>query len=320
MAEKSNIAWTDATWNPVRGCTKVSAGCAHCYWEETYSSRNMKLKHNQPRQIAADPTFYAPLKWSKKPWVCDACGEVYSHPTKPCACGCAYFHRRRVFLGSLMDWLDPEIPVPVFAKILEIIYQCPNLDFQCVTKRPEFFFDRISLSANENTYHWLGDWRGGIAPHNVWPIISAEDQPNYDKRVEDLLKIPAVVRGISFEPLLGPIHPRFNEINADTLRLGEYSRKPFINWAIIGGESDTPLHKARPCNISWIRNLLNACYAGGVTPFVKQFGSNCVGPEADAYFSAGKFMCSHKKGGDPSEWPIFFRAQNYPTPIIQKSR
>jgi hypothetical protein len=105
MSEQTKISWCDSTWNPWQGCAPVSAGCAHCY----AAARAHRFGQDFAKRVRSAPaTFNAPLRWQKKPWVCDACGNAAPSDEGKCLiCGGSSWHRRRVFALSLGDWLDP---------------------------------------------------------------------------------------------------------------------------------------------------------------------------------------------------------------------
>lgn len=357
MSETTNIAWCDSTWNPLVGCEKVSDGCKHCYAE---SLAQRFGKDFSKRSVSKDATFNAPLKWRKKPWVCEN-----DHPTTGLGdapldgphcdiCG-GEVHRRRVFLGSMMDWLDPKISIDVFAKMLDIVRRCPELDFLCVTKRPEKFHSRMAdvaewarvnhpIHPNPALVEWVNAWScRKVPPRNIWVIASTENQAMADKRIPDLLKIPAVVHGLSVEPMLEGID--FNGIkgthdgrglcwdiwgrpahvpHCDYRAIGkEPPNGVGINWVIVGGESGK---NARPCNVEWVRNIVRQCAAAGVPCFVKQLGTVCITDNANMDdwpentriigqgigCAAGIVRTVHSKGGDPVEWPEDLRVQQFP--------
>lgn len=332
MSEQTTIQWCDSTWNPWVGCEKVSEGCKNCYAE---ALANRFGKDFSKRSVSKDATFNAPLKWRKKPWVCEN-----DHPTTGLGddplggphcdiCG-GEVNRRRVFLGSMMDWLDPKISIDVFAKMLDIVRRCPELDFLCVTKRPELWYGRINEALmwlipkapgdhdKSATAAWLAFWKcGEQVPQNVWIIATVENQEMAWKRIPELLRIPAVVRGLSVEPMLGPIdltsirwktqndhhgNPQADHYENVFVGGGKFDI-PKVDWVIVGGESGK---NARACHVEWVRSIVRQCAAAGVPCFVKQLGSNCKG-------SAGAdYSTKHQKGGDPSEWPEDLRVQQFP--------
>lgn len=328
MGEKTSIAWTDSTWNPFRGCDKVSPGCANCYITSAVPLRISYYKHGDPIQISSEAVWNDPFRWNKKPWVCDQTGEASTYDAASrvgMGMAAATFHRRRVFAPSLSDWLHPELPVEALARFLDTIRQCEGLDFILCTKRPELWRNQLEYVAfsvaadNESEFFdvdedwklvgWLDAWIDGKPPKNVWILVSAENQEWADKRIPELLKIPAVVRGLSCEPLLGPIE--FKAVD------GFWDKEqPRLDWIIVGGESGP---KARPCSGEWIRSIKDQCQSARVSCFVKQLGSKpvCDCSMAVESFSANctqhfPFPIRHPKGGDPAEWPEDLRVQEFP--------
>lgn len=311
MSEQTLIPWCDSTWNPWRGCDKVSEGCEHCYITRSAPFRASGQKHGDPRVLAKSGTFNAPMQWNKKPWVCDVCGEASETDEGFCErCGCRRkLHRRRVFSLSLGDWLDPQVPVEWLAQMLDMIRRCPDLDFLLCTKRPELWWERTGLTCDlikgrpmisDLTYHWVMDWRvRGKAPKNVWILVSAENQKRADERIPHLLRIPAVVRGLSCEPLLGPLGLArwFDAEYADGFPA------PPLHWVIVGGESG---RNARPCNVGWVRDIKDQCKTARVPVFVKQLGAKPTWGELP------RPKPKHPKGGDPAEWPEDLRVREFP--------
>ena len=179
--------------------------------------------------------------------------------------------------------------------------------------------------------NWLLGWENGETPINIWLGVSVEDQQRADERISELLKIPAKVKFLSVEPLLGPIDlghsfpcgyycdsgERFGDpwYGHHDHSFWTPGRKPEVDWVIVGGESGP---KARPCNIEWIRSIVGQCKAASVPCFVKQLGSNPQF-EAEGTRGEGPMNCiahfKHKKGGDPSEWPEDLRVREFPNCI-----
>lgn len=315
MGDKTNISWCDSTHNFWRGCTKVSPGCTNCYAETLVTTRLQgEWGKGKPRVRAKD--FNAPLRWNKKPWVCDGCGKAFDHPDIYC-CGIGS-HRRRVFSLSLGDWLDDEVPIQWLADMLDIVRRCPDLDFLLLTKRPENWMLRMvdvmglhcrigaNSTAQSDNRVWAASWMSGEAPPNVWIGTSVEDQQRADERIPELLKIPASVRFLSVEPMLGPIDLRYPTFNgADSLNSLEG-----IDWVIFGGESGPG---ARPCNIEWIRDGLKQCQAAGIKAFIKQLGSNIVIPHPQFQGeSEWHLKLKDKKGGNITEFPEDLRVREWP--------
>jgi len=244
MAENSAIEWTHHTFNPWRGCTKVSDGCKYCY-ADTLSKRNPQSLGiwgpQGTRVVAAESYWKQPIKWNKD---AEKAGE-----------------RRRVFCASLADVFEgPEtMPAeswgPVQAarlRLMELIDSTPWLDWLLLTKRPENVYPFLREELNSASF-----------PPNVWLGVSVENQEQADKRIPVLMNTPAAVRFLSCEPLLGPIDfrkvPSFNRIGLDLRGW----------WVIVGGESGS---NARPMHPDWARSIRDQCQAAGVPFFFKQWG------------------------------------------------
>jgi protein gp37 len=262
MSETTNISWTDATWNPLIGCAKVSAGCVNCYAAALNDRYKWTTWGGSPRRSAVS-TLYAPLKWNKKPWVCASCKSDHQHRFNciPCA---TPSHRRRVFLGSLMDLFYERNQIEDVADILDVIRRCPDLDFLLLTKRPELWDVAImrvvdSLPATSDLKLWTFGWMHETAiPHNIWLGGTVENQEQADKRIPELLRIPAKVRFLSVEPLL-------EEVNLEHWLIEGGGGG--IDWCIVGGESGP---NRRDCGVDAIVSVAEQCQAAGVPVFVKQ--------------------------------------------------
>lgn len=218
------------------------------------------------------------------------------------------FKRPRVFCASLADWLDDEVDIMWLSDLLVLIHKTPNLDWLLLTKRPEHFSQRLEdvymRSPDEAASGIAYDWgRGALIPANIWIGTSVEDQERADLRIRHLVKIPAKVRFLSVEPMLGSIDFSPRLISRVPVRPGyEPVVIRSIDWAIFGGESG---HKARPCDIRWIRDGVAQCRVAGVAPFVKQLGS-------DPLEGVLGLPIKDKKGGDMSEWPEDLRVREFP--------
>src|ERR1051326_2092369 len=249
-----------------------------------------------------------------------------------------HWERARVF-PSLCDWLDDEVPIQWLADFLQLIYDTPNLDWLLLTKRPEQW-QRVGIvcgldGLEENFNIWLAQWGKGNAPRNVWVGVSVEDQKRAEERIPHLLKIPAKLRFLSVEPLIGPmeitwclggwyaeqIAKGFPEPLASAVR--DCSDVDGVDWVIVGGESGLG---ARPCNIDWVKSIVSQCESASIPCFVKQLGQNCITDNANCEdwpdetvidaqgfegFPAGHIRLS-KKGSDPSEWPEDLRVRQFP--------
>jgi len=252
MAENSKIEWCHHTFNPWRGCTKVSAGCDHCYAERDSKRfpaiRGVWGKYGT-RVIASEAMWREPVKWNKK---AAELGE-----------------RHRVFCASLADVFEGPETMPDASweavsqareRLGQLIDDTPNLDWLLLTKRPE----------NVLKYGPLGHrWTMEGMPKNVWLGTSVEDQKTADERIPLLLKIPATVRFLSMEPLLGPVD--LSMIYRDICDQEHNIPVLFsnIDWVIAGGESGP---QARPMHPDWVRSLRDQCIDAVVPFHFKQWG------------------------------------------------
>lgn len=260
MAENSNIQWTDHTFNPWIGCTMISPGCENCYAAAQDAFRKWTPAgwgKGKPRKRTK--TWDQPRKWNAL-----AAKSVLRDD----------WHRPRVFCASLADWLDAEVPIEWLADLLTLIHETPNLDWLLLTKRPANWQQRITAAADflaGKLYSEIAvpmrlrGWLKGTPLPNVWIGTTTEDQTRADQRIPHLLRIPAKVRFLSCEPLLGPV------LLDDALNhpLGGISRADGIDWVICGGESGP---KARPMQIEWAHWLRHECRLGGLAFFTKQLG------------------------------------------------
>lgn len=247
MGENTAIEWSDHTFNPWRGCQKVSPGCANCY-AETMSHRNPEVlgewgpPHATERVIAAESYWRKPVAWNR------AAAEAG--------------RRDRVFCASLADVFEDAPQVAVArARLWLLIEDTPSLDWLLLTKRPE--------NVNGMVPQW---WAYEGWPPNVWLGTSVEDQERADERIPHLLGVPAAVRFLSCEPLLGPVDLRAEWIELEIQAFGAAGAVPFprVDWVIVGGESGPG---ARPMHPDWPRNLRDQAVASGVPFFFKQWGN-----------------------------------------------
>lgn len=224
MAKNSRIEWTTHTFNPWWGCVKVSPACQHCYaeaWAKRVGSRVWGVKAE--RRFFGDKHWAEPIKWNL------AAAELGERP--------------RVFCASMADVFEDRRDLDdARARLWELIVATPNLDWLLLTKRPESVCKMVP---------WTNDW-----PPNIWLGTTVEDQKWAEERLPHLAEIPAAVRFISAEPLLGPLNISH--------WLSEH-----IDWVITGGESGP---KARPSSPSWFLDLLNQCMASEVAFHFKQWG------------------------------------------------
>jgi protein gp37 len=260
MTERTRIEWADATVNFWHGCTPVSPGCRHCYAAEL------------DRRFHAEAPHWGltASRWVRLP---AAAAEAVRLDRRAERSG----QRLRVFANSMGDfWEDrPELEAPRLMAF-EVIRQTPHLDWLLLTKRPErvpALLGRASEEAwgqalldpaREDLADWLGDWTLGYAPGHVWLGASVEDQATADRRLPDLLGLPAAVRFVSCEPLLGPVDLRLGDC-----WLGFTPNGDRLHWVIAGGESGPG---ARPVHPAWVRSLRDQCQAAGLPFLFKSWG------------------------------------------------
>ncbi len=302
MSQDSAIEWTDATWNPVRGCTKVSPGCANCY-AETFAERFRGVKghpYEQGFDLRLVPEKLAePLSW-KKP--------------------------RRVFVNSMSDLFQNGVPDEFIDRAFAVMALCSQHTFQILTKRPDrmlayFSADRYELMERVETELWdmhnvtttnaLGQW----PLKNVWLGVSVENQHFADERIPLLLQTPSAVRFISCEPLLSHVNIiQFLSPNYYSVGGRQWVGAGGISWVIVGGESG---HGARSFDLEWARDIIDQCRRAGVpvAPFVKQVGADPYDSERTRSGQSESLHLKSKKGGDMAEWPADLRIREFPVEV-----
>ncbi len=304
----SKIEWTDKTWNPVTGCTKISPGCAHCYAEaiEKRFKRNLSFLPGEAIIRCHPERLDQPLKWRKP---------------------------QRIFVNSMSDLFHESITSSFIDSVFAIMALASRHTFQILTKRPErmveWFNSRQNLHSNMeaimNDYgHSIKEWDGSYS----WPLsnvhlyVSVENQYWADRRIPLLLQAPAAVRGVSYEPALKKVdfsdwlpkwcrcykwHPTARDkvmaLEGFHVRCAMCSKRydenhSGLNHIIVGGESGP---RARPIDIDWVRSTIEQCKAAGVAVFIKQMGSVWA-----------KEHGSNSKGGDMEAWPEDLRLREYP--------
>lgn len=261
MGANSKIEWTDHTFNPWMGCTKVSAGCQHCYAEREMQDHWKKVQWGpQGTRVRTSAQMWRqPLKWDKALWVECQCGwrGVFNEHGRCPSCGHPMVAtmkrvRQRVFCASLADVFEQREELDAWrADLWRLIEQTPNLDWLILTKRPQNVLDMVPSN-------WLEHW-----PENVWIGTSVENQRAADERIPALLKVPASVRFLSCEPLLAPLSLR----DIPPFSTNE-NRGIGIHWVIAGGESGP---QARIMPLQAVRSLRDQC-AGIVRFLFKQWG------------------------------------------------
>lgn len=309
MAEQSAIEWCDSTFNPWIGCTAISPACDHCYAEAMMSTRMGRVEWGagKPRSLTSEAYWRQPVRWNAKPfWECSACGwrgeslDCVDCPSCRAPSGLSPA-RRRVFCASLSDWLDNEVPIEWFVYLLDLIHRTPNLDWLMLSKRIGNWRSRMNAAIAyiealpdwpgedsrrghhlEPLRNWLADWLVLCkAPFNVWLGATVCNQTESDRDIPKLLTVPARVRFLSIEPMLGPIdltdivvrHRGGTEDHFSALYDpddDEAETASYIDWVICGGESGP---HARPMHPDWVRSLRDQCAAAGVPFLLKQWAS-----------------------------------------------
>lgn len=346
----TSIEWTDKTWNPVRGCSRVSPGCDKCY------------AMRQAHRFSGEGNTYEGLTTIRKGKV-DWTGKVVTAPGMLDA-PLRWRKPRRVFVNSMADLFHESIPDEYIAAVFGVMAMCERHTFQILTKRA------VRMRA---WFRWYEGTRGAhpyaavmaadaafdnagtplesvdtIAravrqpwplPH-VWLGVSCEDQARADERIPLLLGTPAAVRLLSLEPLLGPIALPPAVLGC-VGHLAETFGNPLIHWVIVGGESGPG---ARPTEVESIRDIVRQCREARVACLVKQLGRYPVvrrergenGPAImrDSFAIMREWpkgthfgnplhktrkdlggrlaLLRNRKGGDPAEWPDDLRVREYP--------
>lgn len=282
MAENTEIAWCDSTFNPWIGCTKVGPGCDNCYAEADFDLRKHRAKWGpgNPRSRTSASNWRQPLRWNSKRFMaCGACGWRGECAAELIGCGsCGSIShmndaRRRVFCASLADVFDNEVPDEWRADLFELIADTPHLDWLLLTKRignVRSMIEQAMSDLNENDPERLWIWGNDPWP-NVWIGATVVNQAEADRDIPKLLAIPASVRWLSMEPLLGAVdlrdylRPKFR---ASSDQDWQDLHGP-LDWVVVGGESGA---NARPMHGSWAYDLHDQCEAAGVPFFFKQWG------------------------------------------------
>ncbi len=335
MSQESAIEWTDATWNPVTGCMKVSPGCANCYAEGVaerfWATQYPLVPHDLRGELEMRPRVFT---------------DVQSHPNRldqPLH----WRQPRKVFVNSMSDLFHEDVSDAFIDQVFAVMALAPEHTFQVLTKRAERM---RAYMAGPNRYDaiveamdmpsWLPSGRRFPRIPENWPIpnvwlgMSTENQRCYDTRVSLLLSTPAAVRFISVEPMLEAIYLRLRN---DGSLMNEERQTPRLglDWVIVGGESGP---SARPFELAWARSIVQQCKLANVPVFVKQLGSDArtgyyddaardVIEQAGGDWPDPIGWCEHdgqpnhadlvalklrKKGGDMTEWPVDLRIRQFP--------
>lgn len=311
----TSIEWTEATWNPIAGCSVVSPGCTHCYAMRT-AARLARIEATAPIYAGLTQPSKAGPVWTGRIAVNEKALLEPLRRRKP----------TMYFVNSMSDLFHESVPVEVIDRVFAVMALCPQHTFQVLTKRSdrmrEFFRETTGWRArvanllndikpsplwNGNVYQGWQNLHGrpdGLP--NVWLGVSVEDQKRADDRIPDLLATPVAVRFLSCEPLLGPVdllayfdptgaccggEPEYRcencpsdapwrySIPSDD---GQWAFDPTIDWVIVGGESGPG---ARPMHPDWARSLRDQCADAGVPFFFKQWGEFAPGEIAAKFLN-----------------------------------
>jgi protein gp37 len=340
MADNSPIEWTDATWNPIRGCSRVSEGCRHCYAESVAARfSGPDLPYEGLARRVSLPSGGSEARWTGK--VAYAGDATLQQPLK-------WRRPRRIFVNSMSDLFHENVPEAIIDRVFAVMALCPQHTFQILTKRPERMRSYVDSPETARRVHelacdmvideglrivliapgvderlapagqrvYLGRWP--LA--NVWLGVSVEDQATAETRIPYLLQTPAAVRFLSCEPLLGPID--LGEVIPDPLIFNAVTGlDQLIHWVIVGGESGGG---ARPMHPDWARSLRDQCMTAGVPFFFKQWGEwsprdwkaegathamHSKAPHYGPFQALGHTAASIERTAPPSGWQAFARAR-----------
>ncbi len=348
MGDRSAIHWTDATWNCLVGCSRVSAGCVNCYAERLVH-RGLSAQHRGLTKIVNGAPH-----WTGEVRLVESALDLPLRWKKP----------RRIFVNSLSDLFHEKVPDDWLAQIFAVMWLSPRHTFQVLTKRPERALEVLSKPTFEMFVQMAGEslgrknapdfltwqsmtkmeWRWPLP--NVWLGVSVEDQATADERIPLLLQTPAAVRWVSYEPALGPVdflsqwHDWLagwtTETEADPrdgTPMPVQVQTERLNWLVVGGESGPG---ARPFDLAWARQTIAQGRATGVPVFLKQVGAYPILQDTlieichqdwpasrqcgygwlqalDNVRETGhRALLKDRKGGDPAEWPADLRVREYP--------
>lgn len=287
---KTSIEWTERTWNPTTGCDRVSAGCDHCYAlarARMNKAAGSPAYQNDGHPLTSGPGFALTLQPDRL--------EQPLHWRQP----------SMVFVNSMSDLFHDAVPIAFLRRVFDIMERCERHTFQILTKRAT----RLQRIAHELPW-----------PPNVWMGVSVEDQAQVQRRAARLLTVPAAVRWLSVEPMIGPVdlgglldygwcpvhgfdwHECRGPNPLDWRDRGCEQQR--LGWVVIGGESG---HGARPFDPKWARDLIERCRGAGVPVFMKQMGAEWA--RSHVAYKGNK---RDVKGGHMLTWPKDLRVREWP--------
>jgi protein gp37 len=334
----TKIQWTNETWNPLAGCSKVSDGCKNCYAIKDA----VRLSENTNPKIRAkyEGTTKDGNNWTGK--INLASDDVLTQPLR-------WTRPRQIFVNSMSDLFHENVPDEWIDRIFAVIAMSAHHIFQILTKRPERmkeYFSKVE-ERRTNIGGWIkGNFRQNVNDkdwaylttfpiENVWLGVSVENQKTADERIPLLLETPAAIRWLSCEPLLEEVDLTnlriVYPVKLDALTGAFFSQNGAIitdkdvpeignkiDWVVVGGESGT---NHRKCDVNWIRSIARQCHAVDVPVFIKQLGGTVIGAIEDfpnkrrwvsSYSNVSGPILKHKKGGNISEFPIDLQVREFP--------
>jgi len=263
VSARTRIEWTDATWNPIRGCTRVSEGCRNCYAERVAARFS---GYGQPYAGLAVMTSAGP-RWT------GSVVAIEEHLDDPMR----WRKPRRVFVNSMSDLFHDDVPDDLLDLLFSTMSVCNIHTFQVLTKRPQRMCDYLRAPERakriENSSYGLPT---GWPIPNVWIGVSVENQPTADERIPLLFETPATVRFLSIEPMIEPTSLRWlcawpenkpHTAMNPTDNTNQFDGLRRLDWIICGGESGPG---ARPMELDWARSLRDQCATSGTAFFMKQ--------------------------------------------------
>jgi len=268
MADKTGIEWTEATWNPIAGCSIVSPGCTNCY-----------AMREAGRWLRCEPKFAGLTQLSKA-------GQVWTGEVrlweKALDQPLRWKTPRRIFVNSMSDLFHEAVPDEWIDRVFGVMAVCKHHRFQVLTKRADRMRRYLQIRpGNDLGQRWayaaagvLGPGKD-IGPYPGYPLpnvelgVSVEDQERADERIPKLLYTPAAVRWVSLEPLLGPVNLAMFIERDPMWRHLALDAPAALDWVVLGGESGP---HARPMESAWARSVRDQCGTAGVPFFFKQWG------------------------------------------------
>lgn len=289
----TNIQWTDETWNPTVGCSKISEGCRNCYAiGQAYRNNAMGAKLATPGRLA----YYEGLtekRGARTEWtgLVNFVPEALEIPFK-------WKKPRKIFVNSMSDLFHESIPFEVIDQVFAVMALTPHHTYQVLTKRPDRMLEYLTNASVEKRIFKIACGIADDSPalksvHHNWPLpnvwlgVTVENQRAADERIPLLLQTPAALRFLSCEPLLGEVN-----FSGD-----------MPDWVIVGGESGAGV---RCTQINCIDSIVRQCQKAKVPVFVKQLGAKPVVGVGDLW------PTSDRKGAIVSEWPKHLQFQEFP--------